>query len=491
MRPPDHIIVIGSGIGGMTAAIVLSELGHRVTVVEKNKLPGGLMRSYARKGMDCEVGVHYVGAMDDGQPLRQIFDLLGISGRIPFFRLGDGGVVDRYILPDMTFDFPPGVDLFEENLHRAFPEENRQIAGVIATIRSTIQRFSLSSILFGEKTEFNLSTELQPLESYFDKLGCSQKLRGILSVPLAWIGVGPEECPLYLWSSSISSYLMSSWKPVHPGAHMADTLAARLRELGGELICDDPVLKIRVRDHVVQGVVLKSGKTLDSPVVIAAVHPKIMIRMLPEDSYKPAFKNRIASLEETPGIFAAHIAVPDDKVSYRPYNTFVLDDAHALHGGVTFFTMNKSAKQGWNVVSVLEESPFEKWMGWENTTKDHRTRDYRETKEHEANILLDKAANVLGSMPGAYVVDSFTPLSFRDWMDSPRGGAYGVCRSVSQKFKTAALHRTPIEGLHLVGQSVFAPGILGTALGTLRVLAPLIGHDTLHQKFIDAGIKGI
>ncbi len=491
MNPPDHIVIIGSGVGGMTAAIILSELGYRVTVVEKNKFPGGLMRSYVRKGIECEVGIHYLGALDAGQPLHQIFDLLGVTGRIPLLRMGSGGIVDRYILPDRVFDFPPGVDLFEENLNRAFPDEHHRIGEIISVIRTAIKRLSLMPMLFGDKTEFDISAELQPLEDYLNKLGCSRELRSVLSVPLAWIGVGPGECPLYLWSSSISSYLMSSWRLVRGGAHMADTFADRLNELGGEIICNDPVQNILVRDHAVRGVVLRSGKELISSTVIAAIHPKLMLPMLPDDAYKPAFKSRISSLTETPGIFAAHIAVPEGKVPYRPYNTFSLDNALDLHGGVTFFNMNKSSKPGWNIISALEESHYEKWQEWEHTAGNHRPHDYRETKEREANILFDKAMKVFGPMPGAIIADSFTPLSFLDWMDSPRGGAYGVSRSVGQKFKTAALHRTPIAGLHLAGQSVFAPGILGTALGTLRVLAPLVGYDVLHQKFIDLKIEGI
>ncbi|MDD8019193.1 MAG: NAD(P)-binding protein, partial [Bacteroidota bacterium] len=64
MRNPvegKNIVVIGSGIGGLSAGILLSLLNFKVTVVEKNPLPGGLMRSYRRAGIDCPVGVHYVG----------------------------------------------------------------------------------------------------------------------------------------------------------------------------------------------------------------------------------------------------------------------------------------------------------------------------------------------------------------------------------------------------------------------------------------------
>ena len=54
------ILIIGSGIGGLSTAIILAKLGFEVTVLEKNPQPGGLMRSYPRNGIECEVGVHYL-----------------------------------------------------------------------------------------------------------------------------------------------------------------------------------------------------------------------------------------------------------------------------------------------------------------------------------------------------------------------------------------------------------------------------------------------
>ncbi len=491
MPPEDPIVIIGSGIGGLTAAIILAKLGHRVTVVEKNKLPGGLMRSYTRKGIECEVGIHYMGALDKGQPLRQIFDFIGVSDRIPLTRMGEDGVVDKYILPGMEFDFPASIDRYGENLREAFPDEGRQIAAIIAVLHDAIGRFDSMSIFLKGETNFDFARELRPAGDYFNELGCSLGLRSILSVPLSLIGVGPDECPVYLWSSSVSSYLMSSWRLTRGGAHMADTFAERLRELGGEIICNDGVSKILVQNRAVRGVALKSGRELVSPTIISAIHPKLMLGLLSDDSYKPSFKNRILSLQETPGIFATHVAVPEDELPLRPYNIFILNEAADKYEVVTFLNMKKSPEPGWNTLSILGGSPYEQWRTWEHTTRGQRPREYKEAKAREAAVLFDRALKLFGPLHRARVVDSFTPLSFVDWMGSPEGGAYGVRRSTTQKFKTAALHRTPLTGLHAVGQSVFAPGILGTALGTLRVLAPLVGYETLRQKFIDSGIEGI
>ena len=101
-----NIVIIGSGIGGLSTGILLSILNYNVTIVEKNPLPGGLMRSYRRSGIDCPVGVHYVGALGDDEPLGKIFRLLGISVNDLFERMGQDGVIDRYIFDDFIFDLP-------------------------------------------------------------------------------------------------------------------------------------------------------------------------------------------------------------------------------------------------------------------------------------------------------------------------------------------------------------------------------------------------
>ena len=128
------VLIIGAGIGGLSMAIILAKLGFEVTVLEKNRHPGGLMRSYTREGLDCEVGIHYLGSLDKGQVLRKFFDYLGVSAAIPVTRMGRDGVIDRYVFDSpaaqpQCFDLPEGMDGFAENLHQAFPSPWQRRSG--------------------------------------------------------------------------------------------------------------------------------------------------------------------------------------------------------------------------------------------------------------------------------------------------------------------------------------------------------------------------
>ncbi|MGB1221673.1 MAG: FAD-dependent oxidoreductase, partial [Alcanivoracaceae bacterium] len=74
---PYDAIVIGSGIGGMTAAACLAELGRKVVVLEQHYTAGGFTHSYARNGYEWDVGVHYIGDVGAKHTMaRRLFDFV-------------------------------------------------------------------------------------------------------------------------------------------------------------------------------------------------------------------------------------------------------------------------------------------------------------------------------------------------------------------------------------------------------------------------------
>src|SRR4030042_4003973 len=184
-----NILIIGSGIGGLSAGILLSLLNFRITVVEKNALPGGLMRSYRRAGIDCPVGVHYVGALGKGEPLGKMFNALGIPVDELFYRMGQGGIIDRYIFDDFTFDLPTNINTYEENLRKTFPEEAAAINIIIKNLREIGGRMMETSFLLNQGDPFQNMDYYQPMGELLDSLQVSSGFRAVLSVPCQLIGV--------------------------------------------------------------------------------------------------------------------------------------------------------------------------------------------------------------------------------------------------------------------------------------------------------------
>ena len=480
----NRILVIGSGIGGLSSAIFLSKLGYDVTVVEKNPLPGGLMRSYVRKGIECPVGVHYMGALGNGQVLHSLFELMDVTEKIPVERMGAEGIIDQYIFDDFLFDLPEGIDAFEENLLTGFPDECEQIRSYLEMLKAASRHLQSLDFLFSDQGAFQLLDQLKPLGAILTEMHCSARLRSVLALPSSWIGVPLDRSPSIFHNMTLSSYLASAWRLLCSGAEMSDAFVASLKQLGGEILLGDRVDKILVESREVRGVQLMSGRAVTAPVVIAAIHPKKVFSLLPQKTVRPIYKNKILKLSDSHGITAVHAAVDASVHSPIPHNMFRIETGrNGIIEDTYFCQLRKSNQPGKNLLSVLTSGNSDLWQPWEETYTGMRDKEYLETKRMEAQRILGKAESIFGKIRDLELLDITTPLSFRDWVDSPGGSAYGVLRSSDQMQPLALLNRSLLKGLYFAGQSVLSPGILGTLLGSLTTVKSIIGPDLFKRSF--------
>jgi phytoene dehydrogenase-like protein len=479
---PFDAVIIGSGIGGLSTGIILSRLHQRVAIIEKNPLPGGLMRSYVREGVDCPVGVHYFGAFGEGQSLRRMFDYLGVTEAVAVERMGQGGPIDRYLFDDFTFDLPEGIDAFAEALEAAFPEDRRPIAAIVGNIRTMADLQNSLAFLSSTTIPF-LDTDLfSPLAVYLAKLNCSTRLRSVLSVASSWTGLSEHDCPVIYHHLALASYLLSAWRLRGRGSDLAEAFVSQFAARGGSLICNDPAAAILTDGQGVAGVRLASGRVLRGTRVVAAVHPKAVLAMLPEGAVKPRQARRIRSLVETEGMFSASVVVDARIHPTLPHNIYRFRADREGWISDRVFHQLRAGGEGKSLLTMITNSPFSEWRRWEDTTTGRRGADYKKEKIRRADLLLGKAEEVFGSLAGAKIIDTYTPLTIRDWVNSPCGSPYGIMRSARQLPVAASLHRALPGGLFFAGQNALAPGILGTVLGSFQAVRQIMGHESFNRK---------
>ncbi|MBN2401612.1 MAG: NAD(P)/FAD-dependent oxidoreductase [Spirochaetes bacterium] len=482
----NNVLIIGSGIGGLSCGIILLKLGYKVTIIEKNREPGGMMRSYKRNGINCPVGVHYLGSLDKDQPLRRIFDYLGVTSRLSLERMGIDSPIDKYIFDDFSFELPSGIEAYENALREKFPSDNAQITEIMTGLKKVASMMQSLDFLFGRNDNHSIFSSFELFDSiggFLSKLNCSKNLRSVLEVPCTWIGLPLIKCPVFYHYNVLSTYLFSSWRLKTSGSDMADIFADRFKELGGEIFLDEEADKILTNDRIICGIKLKSGLELKVNTIIAAIHPKTMLNILQEGAAKPAYIKRINQIENTDGMFSAQYALDSNAHKELPYNIFKLKVAKdgSLSKGV-FFQLRTTEKPDINLLTIISTDKISNWKKWENTYSGRRGNDYIDKKEKEAEELAKPASNYLGILKIIKLLDVYTPLTIRDWVASPDGSAYGVLRSADQLLKTASLNRTSVKGLYLAGQSVLAPGILGTALGSLMTVKDIVGSEIFYNE---------
>ncbi len=486
MRNPvegKDIIVIGSGIGGLSAGILLSLLDFHVTIVEKNPLPGGLMRSYSRSGLDCPVGVHYVGALGADEPLGKMFHVLGIPVEELFTPMGRDGIIDRYIFDDLTFDLPVGLDAMEARLRDASPLDRAALDVIMKNLREISRQMKAPSFLFSQENPFQNMDYYQPMGELLDSLDASAGLRSVLAVPCNLIGVPLNDCPVIFHHMVLASYLFSSWQLKEGGSRMTDVFVKRFESLGGKLLLNDGVKKISTREGRTTGVVLESGATLSADGIIAAIHPKILLGLLEENALREMHRRRIRGLRETEGVIAVQVSVDAALHPAIHHNIYRLhrDEKGVIQDGI-FYQLRGGSRADTNHLSILTRSLYSDWRPWEHTVTGKRGHDYEEKKMTIAGDLLKKAEEIFGNLSDARILDVYTPLTIRDYVNAPEGACYGIMRSSRQLLKAMSLNNLPIGGLCLAGQNAMAPGVMGCLFGAFNAVRQITGAGKFAER---------
>jgi phytoene dehydrogenase-like protein len=485
MRNPiegKNIVIIGSGIGGLSAGIILSLLDFQVTIIEKNQLPGGLMRSYRRSGFDCPVGVHYVGALGEKEPLGKMFHAMGIPVEELFTPMGQEGIIDRYIFDDLTFDLPTSIDALEKSLRHVFPQDATALDAIMINLHEISRRMMDPSFLLNQGDPFQNMDYYQPMGELLDSLGASAELRAVLSVPCNLIGVPLGDCPVIFHHMVLASYLFSSWKLKEGGSKLTDVFIRRFEELGGELTLNNSIKKISLAENKVTGVILESGTFLPADAVIAAIHPKILLQLLDENALRDSYRRRIQELKETEGVIAVQASVDAKTHPEINHNIYRLhkDENGIIHDGI-FYQLRCGNSKDLNLLSIITKSSYSEWNEWVNTVTGKRGKNYEAKKMSIAENQLKKAEEIFGNLKDARILDVYTPLTIRDYVNAPEGACYGILRSSRQLLKAISLNNIPIPGLCLAGQNALAPGVMGSILGSFNAVRQIIGAERFAQ----------
>ncbi len=447
-----------------------------------------MTRSYVRRGVQCNVGLHYLGALDQGQILRRCFDFLDITDQLPLVRMGIGGPVDQYLFTDARlgidhFDVPTGFEAYEAGLNSAFPTQRTQVAALMTMLQRGADQLNRLSFLYSDRPTEYWFDLAEPLGAIFDRIGCSPGLRAVFGLPSVLIGVPHAVCPQFYHSMTLAGYLLSAWRLKGPGATLADVCVQRLKSLGGSLRTGEAVTGIRTADGRVLGVTLDSGENLNASIIIGTIHPKRIIELLEPDVLKASYRRRILGLRDTPGMMGVHALVPAKQYpEFQPNRYLVQVDPQGGLLDLIFLQLRASEDPDQNLLTLITSGHQELWQAWQQTRSGRRGPDYLKKKRDLARSLIGRTEKILGPFHGLQILDIFTPLTIRDWVNSPEGSAYGVMRSNEQMLSAALLNRTSLRGFFLAGQSVLAPGILGTILGSLSTIKFIVGSERFQRE---------
>jgi all-trans-retinol 13,14-reductase len=495
------IVIIGSGLGGLESAYILSKEGYKVLVLEKNRQLGGSLQIFVRDKAIFDTGIHYIGGLDEGQNLNQSFKYFDIMDKLHLHKMDLDGF-DRISFDDDPIEYKhaQGYANFVEQLSQQFPKERDALKTYIKQIQEVCDYFPLYQLKLDEAPILGTKYLDINARDFIANITSDPKLQSVLagSNPL-YAGDG-KKTPLYVHALVVNTYIESSYKCVDGGAQIERLLTKNIKAMGGEIRNYAEVTKIVEKDGIVTHVELKDGEKIEGKNFISNIHPATTMNILESTKIKKAFSNRLQGLENSTSAFIVDIVLKPDTFEYRNNNYY-----HFKRNDVwssMYFTGNswpdsyclfvpKSSRSDKYAesMSVLAYMQYDELKEWENSyatiprNRGSRGEGYEEFKSNRAERLIDevqKKIPTIRSVIKSYTVS--TPLTYRDYIGARDGGLYGIAKDYHDPLRTFISPTTKIPNLFFTGQNLNMHGVLGVTVGAIRTCGVFVGQNYLIEK---------
>ena len=507
LAPAYDAIVIGSGMGGLTTAALLSELGQRVCVLEQHYTAGGYTHSYERNGYEWDVGVHYIGDVGARTRTRKMFDFLS-DGELEWAPMADE--YDRFYIGDKVYNAMAGKQAFRDNLVRQFPEEEAAIDVYMDLLRKVgraLGDLGMEKVMRPWQRKLaapviRLRTPGFMYRSTYDVLsGLTRNQDLIATLCGQWgdMGLPPKQSAFMVHAMIARHYLYGGFYPVGGSWRIADSIIPKIQKPGGEVFTYARVERILVEDGRVAGVEMADGHRIECGTVISSAGvSNTFERLLPPDvagtygygdkleTVRPSFAHLgvYIGFQAT----AEELGLPKTNFWIYPNNDYdAAVDAFVKDRNAEFpvvYISFPSAKDpdylkrhpGTATIEIVAPAPFEWFERWQGTTWGKRGEDYEAFKEQLGQRLLKHLYDKLPQLEGRVDYHEVsTPLS-TEWFAAYRHGElYGLDHTVDRFRQDWLGPRTQIPGLWLTGQDTLTCGVTGAMMSGLLTTMAMVG----------------
>lgn len=529
------VIIIGSGIGGLTAGATLAKAGKKVLVLEQHDQAGGCCHTYIEKGFEFDVGLHYIGQLHENSLLRVAFDQIS-EGQLEFQELNQHFDTLRIGLGDEKREYTiySGKTAMKAHLLTQFPEDKEAIEAFFKIMKIAAKKTSFLAFLKLIPQWVSLlllKSGLADLVSPVFRLSgtCATDLVNTLTsnkdlhVVFAYLfyGVPPNDSSILINALLLQHYKRGAYYIKGGASEIPFHIIRTIQKYGGNCLVRAPVTQILVNEEKrAYGVKVRKGQEeleLHAPVIVSdcgifTTFQKLLPR---EIQVQPEIQERLNMMKPGRGSFLVFSGLDGTKEELGLVSTnfwlfknndmdksmddfFALSKDEAPDNIPMMFITVPSAKDpeakirhpGKSCMTILIMVKYEWFEGWKDTTVRKRGDEYYKYKMRFAKNVFDWACTVFPKIKDKLVYQAVaTPLTNCHYLGRHRGAMYSAEHNLDRFHAEAVVRsrcQTPVKNLYITGQDVFSCGIAGALHGGLlcscAVLNQIIYIDLLLLK---------
>ena len=491
-------IMIGSGIGGLTAAVLMGmHAGKRVLVLERHYVAGGFTHTFHRPGYEWDVGLHYLGQMqDENSEVRRTFDHV-TEGRVHWQPMPE--IYDRFLFPGQTFEVAAGLERFRQSLKQRFPGEARAIDRYIAAVQACKRASGLynaekavpapvAALAGGLMRASYLRWARRTTREVLESLTSNRELMGVLTAQWGDYGLPPAQSSFAIHATIAAHYFDGASYPVGGASAIAAAMVPQIERDGGAVVTSAEVASILLDGAKATGVRMSDGREFRSAVVLSdAGAVNTFERLLPAElGVLDALRRQLRKLQPSSAHLSLYVGLSrsDADLGLNGTNLWIYPsfdhDANVERFAqdmeapfpVVYISF-PSAKDpafplkhpGKSAIEVLTILPYEPFARWGETQWKRRGEEYDALKQRLSDRFIDELHRQVPSVRGNIAIAELsTPVTTRHFMNNAHGEIYGIAATPDRYRARWLGARTPIRGLYLTGQDASGLGVVGALM---------------------------
>lgn len=490
-KTQPRVIVIGAGIGGLTAAALLAHRGYNVLVLEQALIPGGCASTFQRKGFTFDVGATQVAGLEPGGIHHRIFTELGIElptatpcdPACSVFLPGENYPINVWRDPEKwraerERQFP-GSEMFWDLLGILFQASwDFQARDPVLPPRHPWDLWQLIRAVRPKTMvtfPYTLFTVGDALRAY--KLDGDYRLRLFLDLQLKlYSQVDAEETAL-LYAATALAVSQEPQGLFHLHGSMqvlCDRLVESLQRDGGQLLTRHTVESIHVEKNQARGVTIRNQKTGEvwqesADHIIANVTVQNLVQLLGDQTPR-GYKHRVAKLPPASGAFVIYLGVTAAAIppNCPPHLQFLYDMNGPIGENNSLFVSVSRPDDGrapTGYATIIASSFVDPQPWWDGD-------NYPALKQKFTDEAISHLSKFFHLTPETIVhVEAATPRTFYRYTARERGIVGGIGQRISTFGPFGFANRTPINKLWLVGDSTHpGEGTAGVSYSALTVV---------------------
>ncbi|MCK4840969.1 MAG: NAD(P)/FAD-dependent oxidoreductase [Methylococcales bacterium] len=478
------VIVIGSGIGGLTAAALLAKAGKSVLVLEAHDRPGGYAHGFKRKKYQFDSGVHLISGCGEqgysgGQIIYKTIQALELLDDIDFINIDP---FSHAHYPQLNIALPQSIEAFVASLAKQFPAEQKGIKALTGLCLQLSEEITIAEEVLSE-LDIDQAQQLMPALFKYRRSTLSEvaaqfindpKLLAVFSSNWPYLGLPPSQVSFVYWSTMLIGYMVDGSYYCKGGfQNLANTLVKGIQQNSGEIQFKSHVQKIIIENDQVTGVIVNEQQINATQVISNADIRQTIFNMVGEQHFPARYLQRLKKMQHSLSIFSVYIATDLDlSVLNLGHETFFYTDfdhdknfAKTKKGEVCWVSITAPtlidpdlAPAGEHLLMLTTLLPFDATDNW------------KQAKEGYIQSMLSMAAQTIPNLEQHILyIEGGSPSTMQRYTQNYQGSAYGWDVLPKQVGPARIQNQSPVKGLFFAGHwSSPGGGVYGVSVSGVQ-----------------------